>query len=418
MASGMSEQLLGVHIDGIWHSGIVVHGREYFFGGGIFYDAPGGTQYGVPNKKLSLGETSKTLAEFEAFLDSIRPRFRMQDYNLLSHNCNNFTDECSKFLVGKGIPQDIIDLPNRALATPIGAMLRPQIEMYQQQMVSQYSGIDASIPQPPAHPHHALKVPLFTLGKPIAHASGAMNKAVERLQQLNAEVVTEAIQTLSLAKDASQFKMYPEDRLPPLVEYLIKALHALPVEQQYPVIDMLRVVCLHPKGLTLLHEHAERPFVFQCIFDASAFKLSYIAANRFLQNLLIVPGSLVKSPLDVATAKFVATALASPEAKVSGAAAYAAYNFALALKTLQEDEAMVIFVSALAGFLKEAPVAQSNTFEFLSVLLALGTALYGHTTLVGTFRKLCKRDLNEFRGEGANQQLCQTIDQLNQILNL
>ncbi|KAG8222527.1 hypothetical protein J437_LFUL004563, partial [Ladona fulva] len=29
----MSAQLLGKHLDGIWHTGIVAYGREYFFGG-------------------------------------------------------------------------------------------------------------------------------------------------------------------------------------------------------------------------------------------------------------------------------------------------------------------------------------------------------------------------------------------------
>lgn len=33
MAAMMSQMLLGRHIDGIWHTAVVVYGREYFFGG-------------------------------------------------------------------------------------------------------------------------------------------------------------------------------------------------------------------------------------------------------------------------------------------------------------------------------------------------------------------------------------------------
>lgn len=33
MASMMSQLLLGRHIEGIWHTAVVVFGREYFFGG-------------------------------------------------------------------------------------------------------------------------------------------------------------------------------------------------------------------------------------------------------------------------------------------------------------------------------------------------------------------------------------------------
>lgn len=33
MAAMMSQLLLGRHIDGIWHTAVVVYGREFFFGG-------------------------------------------------------------------------------------------------------------------------------------------------------------------------------------------------------------------------------------------------------------------------------------------------------------------------------------------------------------------------------------------------
>jgi hypothetical protein len=40
MAKSMSKSLCGVQIDGIWHTGIVVYGKEFYFGGGISYDPP------------------------------------------------------------------------------------------------------------------------------------------------------------------------------------------------------------------------------------------------------------------------------------------------------------------------------------------------------------------------------------------
>jgi hypothetical protein len=33
--------MIGQQVDGIWHTGIVVYGKEYYFGGGISYDSPG-----------------------------------------------------------------------------------------------------------------------------------------------------------------------------------------------------------------------------------------------------------------------------------------------------------------------------------------------------------------------------------------
>lgn len=32
MAAMMSGMLLGQHFDGIWHTAVVIHGREYFYG--------------------------------------------------------------------------------------------------------------------------------------------------------------------------------------------------------------------------------------------------------------------------------------------------------------------------------------------------------------------------------------------------
>ncbi len=57
---------------------------------------------------------------FMDLLREIAPRYTPQTYNVLSHNCNNFTDECSELLIGEGIPKDIVDLPKTFLATPLG----------------------------------------------------------------------------------------------------------------------------------------------------------------------------------------------------------------------------------------------------------------------------------------------------------
>jgi desumoylating isopeptidase 1 len=50
LARSMSGALLGKQIDGIWHTGIVVYGVEYFYGGGIQYATPGQSMAGQPTK--------------------------------------------------------------------------------------------------------------------------------------------------------------------------------------------------------------------------------------------------------------------------------------------------------------------------------------------------------------------------------
>ena len=104
MATTMSQQILGQQIDGIWHTGILVFGVEYFFGGGIQAQPEGifARQHQMPPVRMhDLGSTSKQKSELQTFLMSIHNQFNASTYNLLRNNCNNFSDTVSQFLVGK-----------------------------------------------------------------------------------------------------------------------------------------------------------------------------------------------------------------------------------------------------------------------------------------------------------------------------
>eukprot|EP01038_Epipyxis_sp_PR26KG_P004309 gene4309-6106_t len=147
MAAAMSQAILGQRIEGIWHTGIVVFGQEYYFGGGI-QSAPTGT-FQVQNnlnpvEMRTLGTTNKSQSELLSFLSSIRHRYTQETYDLITNNCNNFSDEISRFLLdGVGIPDHIVNLPRIVFSTPGGAMLRPMIENMQNSIRQQAStGLD------------------------------------------------------------------------------------------------------------------------------------------------------------------------------------------------------------------------------------------------------------------------------------
>ena len=114
----------------MWHTAIVVYGKEYFFGGGgIEWCRPGGTMMGRPLEVKDLGETQISEELFQDYLRTqSEERFRGDRYDLFRHNCNNFSNETAQFLVGRGIPQHILDLPNEILSTPMGQMLGPMIQ--------------------------------------------------------------------------------------------------------------------------------------------------------------------------------------------------------------------------------------------------------------------------------------------------
>ncbi|XP_029175995.1 uncharacterized protein LOC114944298 isoform X2 [Nylanderia fulva] len=124
------EKSQGRQLDGIWHTAIVAYGREYFFGpAGIHSVRPGGTELGEPQRVEKLGETYLPYTVFLEYINGLgTSTFAPGTYHLFKYNCNTFTEEVSNFLVGKGIPKYILDLPEEILQTPIGQALRPLIE--------------------------------------------------------------------------------------------------------------------------------------------------------------------------------------------------------------------------------------------------------------------------------------------------
>ncbi|XP_026813500.1 uncharacterized protein LOC113554042 isoform X2 [Rhopalosiphum maidis] len=132
MAKSFGQSLLQKNIEGIWHTAIIVFGKEYFFGSnGISVCDPGTTALGNPLRTHSLGKTCLPEDVFQEYLRGLeQDTFSADKYNLLRHNCNNFSNEISQFLCGNCIPSYILDLPNEILNTPFGQQLAPILELF------------------------------------------------------------------------------------------------------------------------------------------------------------------------------------------------------------------------------------------------------------------------------------------------
>ena len=127
MARAMSPMLLGRSIDLIPHTGIVIEGVEYFFGGGIqsmpTHQVP--LTFGLPPiEKVNLGRTHRTVTEFRSWMRGVSHQFTMHTYDLFTNNCNHFTDSATRFLLpeSSGIPTRITEIPRIVMSTPLGSM--------------------------------------------------------------------------------------------------------------------------------------------------------------------------------------------------------------------------------------------------------------------------------------------------------
>ena len=140
MARSLSGQFLGPDhaLDIIPHTGIVVYGKEYFYGGGIQSANPTSFRQSMgifPIDVQVLGRTTVTQQEFEQWCQNCMRtgRYTMDAYDLVERNCNNFCHDAATegLRLPNGVPQWILDVPRRFLASPMGQMVRPLLEQMQ-----------------------------------------------------------------------------------------------------------------------------------------------------------------------------------------------------------------------------------------------------------------------------------------------
>ncbi|EDR13188.1 uncharacterized protein LACBIDRAFT_188295 [Laccaria bicolor S238N-H82] len=164
MARQLSRQLTGRQIDGIWHTSVVVFGKEIFYGLGINTTPPGRSHHGAPMQVLDMGETSIDEETFTEYLEEMRSHYTADKYHLLEFNCNSFTNDCVGFLTGGSIPSFISDLPTDFLSTPFGQSLRPTIDaMYRRPS----PGVPAIPANAPPNPELAASILQSSLTSPI-----------------------------------------------------------------------------------------------------------------------------------------------------------------------------------------------------------------------------------------------------------
>ncbi|XP_055328540.1 uncharacterized protein LOC129581465 [Paramacrobiotus metropolitanus] len=146
LARMFSQMYLGKHLEGVWHTGIVVYGKEYFYGSmGIESCPPGTTVLGPPDTIVDLGTTA---LPYEIFMDWLNgaamTTFKGSRYHLFDHNCNTFSSELAQFLTGKRLPSYVTDLTADVVSTPLGQQIRAMLESVQNSATATPVGPDPS----------------------------------------------------------------------------------------------------------------------------------------------------------------------------------------------------------------------------------------------------------------------------------
>lgn len=118
MAKLHSLTLLGIQIDGIWHTSVEVYNHEFWFQSEILRSLPGSTHHGEALKVIDYGHTTIPKELFEEYLLDLDHKYNSTSYNLFKNNCNHFSDDLIQFLVGQKIPEEISGLPDMVLENP------------------------------------------------------------------------------------------------------------------------------------------------------------------------------------------------------------------------------------------------------------------------------------------------------------
>jgi len=128
LARWVPPALLGGHrFEGIWHSGVRVFDKEFWFGGAILESRLDEIPFGQPVRIVRLGTTLRTHEELLEFLrNDVYENYNPRSYDVLRRNCNHFSDELLQFLLhGQRLPEEVLMQPEWAQSVSIVRVMRP-----------------------------------------------------------------------------------------------------------------------------------------------------------------------------------------------------------------------------------------------------------------------------------------------------
>uniref|UniRef100_A0A7S1FB10 PPPDE domain-containing protein n=1 Tax=Noctiluca scintillans TaxID=2966 RepID=A0A7S1FB10_NOCSC len=138
LSESMSPRLIGTKLDAIWHSGVVVFGKEYYFSRDTMFDEAGKTGFGTPTKILELGSTLWHQEELHHFIcRELKPMFHRGTYDVVLNNCNHFSDRLCMYLLGQRLPDEVLRQSSYLMQSSTIRTLRPVLNWWVRDVVVQ-----------------------------------------------------------------------------------------------------------------------------------------------------------------------------------------------------------------------------------------------------------------------------------------
>jgi hypothetical protein len=131
-------------LSAIYHTGVLVYGREYWYGGQLFSNHPVTDKvFGPPIREseelclepseyvpglrvVRLGRTREPRKFFESHLNwTLSKKYTPASYDILTNNCNHFASEAVEFLCESRVPEAVMHVPKMLMNAPLVRLLRP-----------------------------------------------------------------------------------------------------------------------------------------------------------------------------------------------------------------------------------------------------------------------------------------------------
>lgn len=89
------------------------------------------SEYNPRLKVVRLGYTLATMQEFQLFIrDNLVKKYTRDSYDVVLRNCNNFTDDALRFLIGAGVPDQVLRLQEFCRSSQLIRLMRPALNKW------------------------------------------------------------------------------------------------------------------------------------------------------------------------------------------------------------------------------------------------------------------------------------------------